>query len=223
MTEDPAVTAGGGLALGEDDLAVIAHAEGWLTPDEAQLIAGLAATIREGEAIVEVGSYRGRSTIALALGSLKGQAAPVYAVEPHEDFRGPLGGEFGPRDRREFFRNLLAAGVVEQVRLINLTSQVVAPGWRRPIGLLWVDGDHSYEAVRRDLGSWEPHLAEGAVIAFHDAFDRTLGVARVVEELLATRRFEATVAVGDIRVIRKRSGFRFSAPGVPHRSAGQHA
>src|SRR5436309_8789565 len=152
--------------------------EGMIGDQEAALLTRLAGNVREG-CIVEIGSWRGMSTIALA----KGARVPVYAIEPHEDFVGVLGGVFGPADRRAFFENLLRAGVVEQVRLVNLSSEVVAPGWQLPVGLLWIDGDHRYEAVQRDFSCWEPHLR--GLVAFHDAIQPTLGSAQFVDELLA--------------------------------------
>ena len=152
--------------------------EGMIGDQEAELLTRLASEVDEG-CIVEIGSYRGMSTIALA----KGARVPVYAIEPHEHFEGVLGGMFGPADRRAFFENLLEAGVVEEVRLVNLSSEVVAPAWQLPVGLLWIDGDHRYEAVRRDFECWEPHLR--GKVAFHDAIQPTLGPAQLIDELLA--------------------------------------
>ena len=47
----------------------------------------LAHAVEEG-VIVEVGSYRGKSTSALGRGSQRGHRVPVYAIEPHEPFKG---------------------------------------------------------------------------------------------------------------------------------------
>jgi hypothetical protein len=169
--------------------------EGMIGEPEAALLTRLASEVDEG-CIVEVGSWRGMSTIALA----KGARVPVYAIEPHEEFTGVLGGAFGPADRRAFFENLLGAGVVEQVRLVNLSSEVVAPGWQLPVGLLWIDGDHRYEAVRRDFESWEPHLH--GKVAFHDAIQETLGPFQLIEELLADG-FELVEHVQGTKVLRR--------------------
>jgi hypothetical protein len=169
--------------------------EGMIGDKEEALLTRLAGEVEEG-CIVEIGSYRGMSTIALA----KGARVPVYAIEPHEEFTGVLGGRFGPADRRAFFKNLLQAGVVEQVRLVNLSSEVVAPGWRTPIGLLWIDGDHRYEAVRRDFYSWEPHLQGN--VAFHDSIQPTLGPMRLIDELLAGG-FELVEQVQGTKVLRR--------------------
>ncbi len=171
--------------------------EGMIGDPEAALLTRLASEVAEG-CIVEVGSYRGLSTIALA----KGARVPVYAVEPHEEFVGVLGGRFGPADRRAFFENLLHAGVVEQVRLVNLSSEVVAPGWQLPVGLLWIDGDHRYEAVRRDFECWEPHLR--GIVAFHDAIQEKLGPFQLIEELL-NDGYELVEHVQGTKVLRRSS------------------
>ena len=169
--------------------------EGMIASDEAALLTRLAGAVEAG-CIVEVGSYRGLSTIALA----RGAQVPVYAFDPHEHFEGVMGGSFGPADRRAFFENLLRAGVVERVRLVNLSSEVVAPGWTKPIGLLWIDGDHRYDAVRRDFDCWAPHLH--GPVAFHDATGPSLGPTRLVEELLS-HGFELIERLGATKVLRR--------------------
>src|SRR5688500_180349 len=57
---------------------------GWLTADEGDLLFRLArnVTARMG-VIVEIGSWKGKSTIFLARGSLAGSRVRVYAVDPH--------------------------------------------------------------------------------------------------------------------------------------------
>jgi hypothetical protein len=169
--------------------------EGMIGDLEAVLLSRLASEVEEG-CIVEIGSWRGMSTIALA----RGARVPVYAIEPHEHFVGVLGGVFGPDDRRAFFENLLEAGVVEQVRLVNLSSEVVTPGWQLPVGLLWIDGDHRYEAVKRDFTCWEPHLR--GKVAFHDAIQETLGPFQLIEELLSDG-YELVEHVQGTKVLRR--------------------
>lgn len=172
--------------------------EGMISEAEAKALMRLAAEVPAEACIVEVGSYRGRSTTALALGA---DGAPVYAIEPHESFSGLYGGEFGPADRRAFFANLLRAGVVERVRLVNLSSEVASEGWTRPIGLLWIDGDHSEEGVRRDFEAWARYLRPGGLVAFHDALDPAGGPALEIERLLG-EGFERVAAVGALVALR---------------------
>lgn len=171
--------------------------EGMISLEEARLLYDAARACRDA-CVVEVGSYRGRSTVALALGSRDGADVPVYAIEPHESFTGVLGGVFGPQDRGAFFQGMLETGAYHAVRLVNLSSEDVAPTWRRPIGVLWIDGDHRYEGVRRDFDAWVWHLTGDAVVLFDDATDPELGPHRLVEELVATGRWQRLAAVGKV-------------------------
>ena len=85
----------------------------------------LAASVRHG-AIVEIGSYRGRSAIALAAGSSRGSGVPVYAIEPHAEFDGVLGGRFGPRDRLAFDDNVARSPHASLIHLVSTTSEAAA-------------------------------------------------------------------------------------------------
>lgn len=172
------------MAMPPELLAKVTAIDGWLEVDEAERLFELARQVTDG-CIVEVGSYRGRSTAALALGSQAGGGAPVYAVEPHEAFTGVYGGKFGGPDRELFMRTMLALGLAGTVRLVNLSSEIVTPGWARPVALLWIDGDHRYEGVRRDIDCWRPHLLPTATVVFDDAVDPDIGPARVIAELEA--------------------------------------
>jgi hypothetical protein len=167
---------------------------------EAELLYRLAAAVTDG-CIVEVGAFRGRSTIALSLGSRSGANAAVFAIEPHEEYRGVLGGRFGPDDRAAFYRGMLRSGRYENVRLVNLSSEVVTPGWRRPVGLLWIDGDHSPEGVARDFDCWRPHLAPGARVAFDDSAAEGRGPTVFVRSLVDRGAAEVVETAGGITVL----------------------
>jgi predicted O-methyltransferase YrrM len=75
------------------------------------------------------------------------------------------------------------------VEWIHERSDVVAQRWERPVDFLFIDGDHAYEAVRRDFEDWSPHVTADGVMLFHDALldapwmDADFGSARFVQEL----------------------------------------
>jgi hypothetical protein len=79
---------------------------------------------------------------------------------------------------------MLRTGCYQTVRLVNLTSEIVAPNWKEPIGLLFIDGDHTESGVRRDWSCWSPHLTADAVVAFDDA--DLPGPAKLIGELVGS-------------------------------------
>jgi predicted O-methyltransferase YrrM len=179
----------------------LARTVGMTSLAEATFLYGLAREVRGG-CIVEVGSYRGRSTVALGRGSLDGHRVPVFAIEPHQTFTGVLGGRFGPADAGAFYRAILETGCYHVVRLVSLSSEQIVSGWRLPIALLWIDGDHSYDGVRRDFSSWRPHLMAGAIVVFDDADNPAIGPHRLIAELLATGGYEKVREFGKMTVLR---------------------
>ena len=192
-------TLGGYFGVARDMVRAFA-AEGMTHPDECLLLMALAAEVRRG-VIVEIGSFRGRSTLALAAGSHRGHGVPVYAVEPHADFDGVLGGRFGPPDRIAFEANLARSPHAGLVHLVSATSRDAARDWDREIGLLWIDGDHRYDAVREDVDLWSPFLNAGARIAFDDSTVPGLGPHTVVAELLAGGGYQRLRVVGKVTVL----------------------
>lgn len=173
----------------------IANIDGWLDKAEARLLFELAGATRGG-CIVEVGAYRGRSTAALALGSIAGEEVPVFSIEPHESFVGPFGGKFGSIDRGHFMRRMIELDLFHIVRLVNLSSEFLAGRWPMPVELLWIDGDHRYDAVARDFVFWKEKLAPNATVVFDDASNPDTGPGRLVREISASGEMEQIARVG---------------------------
>jgi len=54
-----------------------------LTPTEGRYLCQLAQSKPSKGVILEIGSFKGKSTISLALGSMAVNGEKVYAVDPH--------------------------------------------------------------------------------------------------------------------------------------------
>lgn len=150
---------------------LIADVEGWLNPAEVTALYELARGCTGRGAIVEIGSWKGRSTICLAAGARAGgSGAKVYAVDPHSgspEHHAALG-EVATFD--EFKANIERAGVADGVVPLVMQSTEAAEAFDEPVELVFIDGDHSYEAARADIDAWLPKVVEGGAIAVHDAF-----------------------------------------------------
>ncbi len=181
-------------------LQEILQLPGMLTPDEVAYLYRLGRECPAGGVIVEIGSWKGKSTICLALGSMAGGGAQVYAVDPHK----PLAEEGYIEDTEtEFIKNIKDAKVEGHVVSLVMTSEQASRGWDKPVALLWIDGDHRYEQVKRDFLLWEPHVMEGGIIAMHDTI-RKKGPKRVLwESVFRSDRFHGISIVDNITAARK--------------------
>lgn len=130
---------------------------GWLTAEEGETLYRLARACTGRGVIVEIGSWRGKSTTCLGLGSKAGNRVPVFAVDPHSEHT------FG-----DFSRNMEEAGLTDLVTPVPGRSQELAEGFDQPIELLFIDGAHQYELVNEDFDRWVPKVVEGGVVAMHD-------------------------------------------------------
>jgi glycosyltransferase involved in cell wall biosynthesis len=192
---------------GDDFDQVMKNIRGGITIQEGSFLRRLASGISNG-CIVEVGSFQGKSAVALDYGvrdQVNGGHCVVYCIEPHRPFTGFYGGKFGPSDRGAFYRTMCNTGAFNNVALINQSSEQVTPGWNEPVGLLFIDGDHRYEAVRRDFNCWDPHIVLDGIVAFDDACDPACGPYKVIEEVVTSGCYKRLESVGKIVALRKTS------------------
>jgi predicted O-methyltransferase YrrM len=164
---------------------------GYLNPREGFALTLLAMRGPGSGAIVEIGSFKGRSTCFLALGAKLARREKVTAIDHFlgspehqkgQKFEDPAIADCG--STLPIFRaNLAAADLEGQVEVMQMSSTEAAAGWSRPIRLLFIDGDHGYDETRRDFDLFAPHLVPEGVICFHD-IGPWPGVTRFFRELV---------------------------------------
>ncbi len=147
---------------------------GLIAPIEGRALADMAASVPADQAIVEIGSHRGLSSAWLATGSAEGNRAHVTCIDPW-----PLYGTGAPDPSipwaeegalEQWLANIAAVGGGPLTTPLRSTAIAVAATWAQPVGMLFHDADHAYEAVRDDYRAWQPYLASGAWIAVHDFY-----------------------------------------------------
>jgi predicted O-methyltransferase YrrM len=175
---------------------------GFLTEPEGRFLGMAAACTPASGDIVEIGSFKGKSTVMLAKIAKHYGMNPIAAIDPH-NFNNPQlhvhRTSPGATSFDEFLKNLAEAGVADLVAPHRQYSTKVASSWNRPIRLLWIDGDHSYKGAKEDFDGFFGHLQPGGIVAFHDALHQDPGPIRVfVEDILRSDRFGAAGFVGSI-------------------------
>ena len=140
---------------------------------------------------VEIGSFKGKSTVALASIAAACGFGQVISIDPHTapSVTDPmLHGKASSFD--DFLQTLRTTGIEQQVEVHRAPSREVAVGWDRTIRLLWIDGDHTYSGAKEDFDLFFPHLMEGGIVALHDTLHEFEGPIRVfVEDILRSDRF----------------------------------
>jgi predicted O-methyltransferase YrrM len=169
-----------------------AGVDGWLTAEQAAMLAAAAAKCPPDGEIVEIGSFRGLSTIVLAEHAPEGVV--IVAIDPHAgNDRGP--GELegftaeAATDRYTFERNLVAAGVRHKVRHIAARSAAAHDDVHGQIDVLYVDGAHRYAAAKADVRDWGRRVTSGGTMLVHDAFSSVGVTAAIMRELVFGRRY----------------------------------
>jgi len=166
--------------------SIVDKIDGWLTFDEGKFLYHSAMRCKGN--IVEIGSWKGKSTIWLGNGSKTGNNSKIYAIDPHT---GPFAHKKDSKitSLNAFKKNIKSAGVADVVKPIVKSSEAAAKNFKELIELLFIDGDHDYAAVKLDFEIWSPKLADGGIIAFHDSVGDT-GPAKVIKkEVLASKMF----------------------------------
>jgi len=65
----------------------------------------------------------------------------------------------------------------------HMSSNKAAGLWTKPINVLFIDGDHSYEGVKDDWDNFSPFVVKDGWVFFHDADITSPGVVKVTEEI----------------------------------------
>jgi hypothetical protein len=167
------------------------HVEGYIGEREFRALCMLAAAAPRGGVSVEIGSFKGKSTIGVATVAKAFDLGSVVSIDPHNApcETDPDLSESGT-SFDDFEASLIGAGLRERVEAHRMPSRDVAVNWDRPIRLLWIDGDHTYRGAKLDFDLFTPFLIEGGIVAFHDTLHEFEGPIRVfVENILGSDRF----------------------------------
>lgn len=151
-----------------------------LSAPETSLLESLAS---QASAIVEIGVFEG-ATSRRIIEKMPANGTMV-CVDPF--FAGRLGLAYGYWITRAQTRR--AGRVDVDVQIVRQLSFDFAEEYRGQFDLVFIDADHSYEAVRRDWQDWSEKVRVGGHIALHDSqpmpgrCPESCGPVRLVREL----------------------------------------
>lgn len=123
---------------------------------------------------VEIGSYKGKSAAFMAVEiANSGKKIKFECIDPMQLMGAYLNMPQNEKDgysSEEFHKRL--ESVKDYYKLHQMTSDEACKLYEdRSIDFLLIDGDHSYEGVKKDLMNFIPKMRSGGLIAGDDAYD----------------------------------------------------
>lgn len=161
-------------------MSVFKQVDGFLMDEEALQLYHLAKELARKACplVVEIGSWLGKSSVVIGSALLPQNGAQMYCIDPFDatgDARSQSryqvkATKLGGLIRDTFEANLRLAGVASVVNVLPGLSHNLIAEWSREIDMLFIDGNHAFEAVKQDFIDWSPFVKLGGVVAFHDAW-----------------------------------------------------
>jgi len=176
--------------------------DGWLSIEEAEALYDAAVAVPECGRVVEIGSFKGRSTYALALGCKdSGVAKVVYSVDP---FTGnPNEPGFFPAEFKADHDRNLDQFLKEGIVVSCVMSSAGAVLHNHKPNLVFIDGSHVYEDVLFDLTAWWRELVPEGRMAVHDSLGTHPTVADALRDFTKANNLQVELVTGSISWLRK--------------------
>ena len=153
--------------------------------------------------ILEVGRDAGKSLAIMAMAVRDaGSHVPIYSIELQDR-------KLPPAER-----NLKALNLADLVTLVQGDSATEIPALGITFDLVFLDGDHRYEGVKRDLQALTGRIMPGGSMMAHDYFDPrnhgagedVYGVRAAVDELAPGMGLEYRGGYGAIALFEQVEG-----------------
>lgn len=142
--------------------------EDWFGENSCRALAGLVGEVANIPGmIVEIGSWEGRSTIALANAAYP---RDVVAVDTWQGSPGEISAELAAsRDVLGRFMDNIKAATAGNVSVWSVDWRKFVSLVDEPIALAFIDATHSYDEVRDNIEAFIPLMAKGGIICGDDA------------------------------------------------------
>lgn len=168
--------------MNELNLDLISKVKGFMDEEEGMRLYETALEAGRLGPCLEIGSYCGKSTIYIGTGC-KNAGSVLFSIDHHRGSEEQQPGEeyFDPDlqdkssgliDTFPHFRYTLKQADLENTVVpLVCRSGLAARQWATPLGLVFIDGGHSYEAAYTDYNSWAGHIRPGGFLLIHDLFE----------------------------------------------------
>jgi predicted O-linked N-acetylglucosamine transferase (SPINDLY family)/glycosyltransferase involved in cell wall biosynthesis/predicted O-methyltransferase YrrM len=175
--------------------------EGFMVPGQEEYLFNKVKSLPNDAVIVEIGSYKGRSTVAMSYACI-GTNRKIYCLDTWD------GNDTDFSDRNFFDiwqENIEKNGLSQYVVPLRGYSHQILSQWEeltgdKAIDFIFIDGSHQFLDVLKDYEQSLPLVKDGGWIAFHDVVPTWPGPERVwhniAKHCLLNHEYSSTLACG---------------------------
>ncbi|MCT7516354.1 glycosyltransferase family protein [Aliarcobacter cryaerophilus] len=156
----------------------VSHIFTHLTDNEKIKLFELTCSLANNSNVVEIGSYFGASSSLIAKGLPN--KSKLYCIDSWEN-------DAMTERKKDTFEEFTSNTSQYKERIIPIRGMsfdvinIIKEKVNNKIDMLFIDGDHSYEGVKKDWDLYSPMLQSGSIVVFHDV-GWANGVKRVIRE-----------------------------------------
>ena len=155
--------------------------DGFFGKEDIEFYRDCISELEDNSYIAEVGVWKGRSLCSIA-DLIKSKNLKVFAIDTFEGFSGDPNSPIENNIFNIFVENISKYDIANHIHIIpknSFNASLDIPN--NCLDFIFIDADHSYEAVRSDIDNWLPKLKNNGIIAGHD-YPYCIGVKQAVEE-----------------------------------------
>ncbi|HEY9696885.1 MAG TPA: FkbM family methyltransferase [Trichocoleus sp.] len=173
----------------EEIREAVESVDGFLIPGQEEYLFNKVRSLSNDAVIVEIGSFRGRSTVAIGYACL-GTRRKIYCIDTWR--KTTWEGHSNDCPEEDFFpiwqQNIEKNGLGEYVIPLRGYSHEILSQWceivgQIPIDFIFIDGSHEYHNVVKDFELSFPLVSMGGWMAFHDVTPEWSGSERAWHEV----------------------------------------
>lgn len=167
-------------------------------PADKEAYRRLVGEVEDGSTIMEIGVFEGSSLVAVS-DIIKRKGLNIVAVDLFDALNKEIDGisVFSDGLLKRFMGYMRKADLRPTV-ICGESEDAFRAMMTKKFSLIFIDADHSYEGVKKDIANLWPLVKHGGVLAGHDYGINYPGVKQAVTEFISLNKLDDVRIEGEI-------------------------